>query len=112
MRLPNQSTCVARNLRYGVEPRQQASHALLPAQVPIRLALGNGVEPQPNGGEHISCMPCSDGFQECTFYEHGAPPVTFTRECTSCGPCEQVCTRAGTTFIQNCRAPGPCCQVG
>ncbi|SRR6266545_2709675 len=111
MKIPHQSAGVARNLCSGVGPRQQASRALVPAQIPIRSAFGNGSEPQPNGGEHISCRPCIDGFQKCTFSGQGVPTHTFTRECTSCGPCEQVCTRAGTAFTQSCRQTGSCCKV-
>lgn len=91
MKIPNQSTGVARNLCSGVELRQQASRALMPAQ--MRIRRGDGREPEPDGlpEETTRCRPCNpNGFQQCTTYVLGEPVQTFTRACTSCGPCQFV----------------------
>jgi hypothetical protein len=85
MRIPNQSAGVARNLRPGSEPGEQASPALVLA---LRRRSPDG---EPNGvpEETTRCRPCnSNGWQECTTYLFGRPIQTFTRACTNCGPCQ------------------------
>ena len=95
MRLPNQSSGVARNVGSGVAAKQHTFRALVPAQISSGQAflrrLPNGGR-EPNGGPiRISCGPCdTNGFQECSERIGNEPPFnTFTRECTrtvrSCG---------------------------